>query len=290
MKDHFALAHSVFDETVQMRRKLHQNPELSGEEHQTLAFIAEHLNALDIPFVSYSNGGICACIGRGESAVGIRADIDALPVEEKTGLPYASQNIGVMHACGHDIHTAILLGAAKIFKSMENELPGVVKLFFQPAEETVGGAEVMVKEGCMESPKVHSVLGLHVEPALPVGKISFLPGKMNAAVTELYITVRGKSCHGAHPEQGVDAIVAAAHIVTALQSIDSRMTAPTEPVVVTIGTIAGGTQNNIIAGEVHMEGTIRTLSRETAAIVKEQVTRVIENVAAAWGAEADVVL
>jgi len=290
MKDHFALAHSVFEETVQIRRRLHQNPELSGEEHQTLAFIAEYLNALDIPFVSYSNGGICACIGKGKTAVGIRADIDALPISEETGLPYASRNFGVMHACGHDIHTAILLGAAKLFKEMEEELPGMVKLFFQPAEETVGGAEVMVREGCMESPKVEYVLGLHVDPAFPVGTAAFLPGKMNAAVTELSVTVQGKSCHGAHPEQGVDAIAAAAYIVTALQGIDSRMTAPTEPVVVTIGSIKGGSKNNIIAGEVQMEGTIRTLSREMAENVKAQVTRTIEGVAAAWGAEADVVL
>lgn len=290
MMDHLALARNLMPEMTALRRELHQHPELSGEERCTLAMIASRLDALRIPYQTYENGGICAVIGKGERAVGLRGDIDALPVQEATGLPYASEVPGVMHACGHDIHTAILLGAAQLFKSMEDELPCAVKLFFQPAEETVGGAEVMVKGGCMENPAVEHVLGIHVDPTLPVGTVGFLPGKMNAAVINLDITVRGVGCHGAHPEQGVDPIVTAAQIITALQTVNSRQTAPTTPVVVTIGSIHGGTKHNIIPAEVRLLGTVRVLDMKTAEQVKAQVRRVVENTAAVFGAEADVVL
>jgi len=290
MKDHLAMARSVMPDMVALRRELHQHPELSEKEQQTIALITERLNELEIPCITYENGGICAMIGKGDRAIGLRGDIDALPVQEATGLPYASKVPGVMHACGHDIHTAILLGAAKLFKSVEKELPCMVKLFFQPAEETVGGAEVMVKSGCMTDPIVDAVLGLHVDPSLPVGSAGFLPGKMNAAVINLDITVRGVGCHGAHPEQGVDPIVASAQIINALQTISSRQTAPTTPVVVTIGAIHGGTKRNIIPGEVNLQGTIRVLNMKTAEQVKMQVRRVVENTAAAFGASVDVVL
>ena len=290
MKDHLALARSVFPDMVALRRHLHQHPELSGEEHNTLALIRSRLDALAIPYTTYENGAVCAMIGKGDRAVGIRGDIDALPVTEATGLDYASQVPGVMHACGHDIHTAVLLGAAQLFKSMEDELPCMVKLFFQPAEETVGGAEIMVKGGCMQNPVVDHVLALHVDPTLPVGSVGFLPGKMNAAVINLDITVRGVGCHGAHPEQGVDPIVAAAHIITALQMISSRGIAPTTPIIVTIGAIHGGTKRNIIPGEVTLQGTVRVLDMDTAVKAKEQIRRVVENTAIACGAEADVEL
>lgn len=290
MKDHLALARSVFNDMVTLRRELHQHPELSGEEHNTLALIASRLDALNIPYQTYENGGICAMIGKGDIAVGIRGDIDALPVQEETGLPYASQVPGVMHACGHDIHTAILLGAAQLFKSMEDELPGMVKLFFQPAEETVGGAEVMVQGGCMQNPPVEHVLALHVDPTLPVGAAGFLPGKMNAAVINLDITVHGTGCHGAHPDQGVDPIVVSAQVINALQTVASRQTAPTTPVVVTIGAINGGTKRNIIPGEVTMQGTVRVLDMDTAVQVKDQIRRAVENTAAAYGAQVEVVL
>jgi len=290
MKDHLALARSVFNDMVTLRRELHQHPELSGEEHKTLALIRSQLDALHIPYITYENGGICAMIGKGDRAIGIRGDIDALPVQEQTGLSYASEVPGVMHACGHDIHTAILLGAAQLFKSMEDELNCMVKLFFQPAEENEGGAEVMVQGGCMLNPPVDHVLALHVDPTLPVGGAGFLPGKMNAAVINLDLTVRGTGCHGAHPEQGVDAIVVAAQIISALQTIDSRQTAPTTPVVVTIGTINGGTKRNIVAGEVTMQGTVRVLDMDTAALVKERIRRIAENTAAAYGAQAEIVL
>lgn len=290
MKDHLVLARSVMNDMVSLRRELHQHPELSGEEHKTLALIATRLDALNIPYITYENGGICAMIGKGDRAVGIRGDIDALPVQEQTGLCYASEVPGVMHACGHDIHTAILLGAAQLFKSVEDELPDMVKLFFQPAEETVGGAQMMVEGGCMQNPTVEHVLALHVDPTLPVGSVGFLPGKMNAAVINLDITVHGTGCHGAHPEQGVDPIVVSAQIISALQTVCSRQTAPTTPVVVTIGAINGGTKRNIIPDEVTMQGTVRVLDMDTAAQVKEQIRRVVQNTAAAYGAQADAVL
>ena len=290
MKDHLALARSVFPDMVSLRRHLHQHPELSGEEHNTLALIRSRLDALAIPYTTYENGAVCAMIGKGDRAIGIRGDIDALPVTEATGLPYASQNPGVMHACGHDIHTAVLLGAAQLFKSMEDELPCMVKLFSQPAEETVGGAQIMVEGGCMQNPTVEHVLALHVDPTLPVGSVGLLPGKMNAAVINLDITVRGVGCHGAHPEQGVDTIVVAAQIINALQTVSSRQTAPTTPIIVTIGAVHGGTKRNIIPGQVVMQGTVRVLDMETAAKAKAQIRRVVENTAAAYGAEADVVL
>jgi len=288
MRDHFESARSVFEETVCLRHHLHQNPELSGEERNTLAFIVDFLKRHDITHHVHSNGGVTAVIGKSSRAVGIRGDMDALPVQENTGIEWASCNPGVMHACGHDVHTAILMGAAKMFKATEEDLPYAVKLFFQPAEETVGGAKTMIDEGCMEAPHVDGVLGIHVDPTIPLGSALFLPGKMNAAVIDLKIIVRGIGCHGAHPEQGVDAIVAAAHIITALQTVDSRLTAPTEPVVVTIGSIHGGTGSNIVAGEVVLKGTVRVLSMETAVVVKKHIRNIVTSVAAAWGAQADI--
>ena len=290
MRDHMKLARSLFEEAAQLRHHLHRHPELSGEEHQTLAFIVEYLKSIGVEHTIHSNGGVTAVIGNGGCAVGIRGDMDALPIQENTGLDWASENSGVMHACGHDVHTAILMGAAKMFKSIESDLPGTVKLFFQPAEETIGGAKVMIDEGCMSSPDVKSVLGIHVDPTIPLGSASFLPGKMNAAVINLSITVHGKGCHGAHPEQGVDAIVTAAHIITALQTVNSRLTAPTTPVVVTISAIHGGTGSNIVAGEVTMRGTVRVLDMDTAAAVKKHIRSIVASVAAAWGADADICL
>lgn len=284
------LIQKVYPEAASLRCHLHENPELSGKEHETLSFIESYLKELEISYSTYSNGGICACVGKGERAIGIRADVDALPVLEKTGLPFASKNDGVMHACGHDIHTAVLMGLAKVFKSIENELDCVLKLFFQPNEEVAGGAEIMVKEGCMENPKVDYTLAIHVDPTADLGTVILTPGKMNAAIIDLTVRLKGRSCHGAHPEQGADAIVAASHVICALQTVDSRMTAPTTPVVVTIGAIQGGTGNNIVAGEVTMRGTVRVLDMETARFVKEKITNIITSVASAWDVEAEVEL
>ena len=186
------------------------------------------------------------------------------------------------------MHTAILMGTAKILKGMENELPGAVKLFFQPAEEKGGGARQMIEAGCMQQPPVKRVLALHVNPEMTAGQASFMPGCTGASSTTLKITVNGRACHGAHPERGVDAIIASAHVLTGLQSISSRSVSPTTPIIVTVGKIQGGTKGNIVAGQVEMEGTIRALDLETTELVKARVKEVAENAAASCGATADV--
>lgn len=281
----------VLAEAVQMRRYLHSHPELSGQETGTRAYICEKLQQWGIPYrLCQSNMGVVADMGQGSPCVALRVDTDALPVQEQTGLPFASQTPGVMHACGHDVHTAALLAVAKLLKSREETLKGTVRLLFQPAEETEGGAEYMIAEGCLENPRASAVLGFHVDPTMPVGYAAFCQGTMNAAATDFTLRVQGKGCHGAHPEQGVDAVVAAAQVVTALQSVVSRNLAPTESGVVTIGTIHGGTKENIIASQVTMTGTIRALTPQIQARLKNAVRLVAENTAAAFGAKAEITM
>ncbi len=281
----------IYDEIIALRRDIHMHPELSQQEERTMHVISDRLAALNIPHETNVAGyGVVATIGSPSAkyAIGIRADIDALPIQEENDVPYASKVPGVMHACGHDVHTAILLGAAQILKSMEAELPGAVKLFFQPAEETVGGAHGMIEHGCLKNPRVTRVMSLHVDPNCETGKVLVCNGKMNASTTELSITVNGASCHGAHPEKGVDSIVVAAQVISALQSISSRFSAPTTPLIVTLGTIHGGTKENIIAGSVEMRGTIRALDFATRDFVKAKVKEIAQGTAAAFGATATV--
>ena len=276
----------ILPEATQMRRYLHSHPELSGQEIGTRAYICEKLQDWSIPYRHcVSNLGVVADIGQGSPCVALRVDTDALPVCELTDLPFASQNPGIMHACGHDVHTAVLLAVAKLLKERESTLNGTVRLLFQPAEETTGGAADMIAEGCLENPQVNAVLGFHVDPTLQAGCAAFFQGTMNAAATDITLTIQGKGCHGAHPEQGVDAIVAAAQVVTALQSVVARNVAPTDSGVVTIGTISGGTKENIIADKVTMTGTIRALTPQTQKHLKDAVRRIVENTAAAYGAE-----
>lgn len=217
--------------------------------------------------------------------MGLRADIDALPVVELNDLPFKSVNHGVMHACGHDVHTAIALGVIKLFKEMEDELEGSVKVFFQPAEETVGGAKRMIDEGCLKNPEVDYVISLHVSPGMDVGNVELKYGKLNAATNEFSIKVIGKSSHAAYPEQSADSIVAAGYIITALQTLVSRNVSPLNPVVVTLGKINGGTKNNIITGEVIMSGTMRTLDPETRAFGKRRIEEIARSTAKAHGAD-----
>ena len=277
-----AAVEDTYEEVVALRRKIHMHPELSQQEEQTMALVSDYLTSLNISHQTHVGGyGIVAVIGNpdAEFAVGIRADMDALPILEKNEVPYASKIPGVMHACGHDIHTATLMGTAKILKRMEEDLPGAVKLFFQPAEEKGGGAKPMLEAGCLEKPPVKRVFGLHVSPDMPAGHISLKYGRMNAASTNLKIIVHGMACHGARPNKGADAIMAAANVLTGLQSIVSRSLSPTNSAVITIGTINGGTKNNIVAGEVEMTGTIRTLDFETRELVKQRVREIAQNAA-----------
>ena len=283
----------IYEDVVALRRHIHQNPELSRQEEKTMAFVSEYLTRLNIPHKTNVGGyGIVGIIGdpNAQSAIALRADMDALPVQEQTGLPYASKVPGVMHACGHDVHTAILMGTARILKEMETELPGTVKLFFQPSEERFGGARPMIADGCLLDPPVKRVMGLHVDPEAPVGKVTFFPKVRSASSTAVTIIVHGKSCHGAQPQTGVDAVLAGAHVVTALQNLVSRTVSPTDPVVLTIGQFNAGTKGNIVAGTAEMHGTLRAMSLETRDLMKERIRKVAESTAALYGATVEVTI
>lgn len=288
-----------YEEILAIRRDFHMHPELSEEEVRTMNKISEYLTEWGIPNTTEVGGhgvvgvieGKAAATGeRKYEAVGVRADIDALPIQEAVEWEFKSVNDGVMHACGHDIHAAMLLGTAKILKTLENEFAGTVKVFFQPAEETVGGAEFMIKDGCMENPKVGAMLAFHVAPYLETGVVEFCRGKMNAATCDVIIEVEGVSCHGAHPEGGIDAVVVGANIVGALQSIISRNLSPTNAGIITIGQFHAGTKDNIVAGNATMSGTLRALDPDTMNTLKTRVKTTAENIAAGYGATAKVTL
>ncbi|MBE6568595.1 MAG: amidohydrolase [Ruminococcaceae bacterium] len=281
---------SVLTEITAIRRHVHRYPELSGEERETTAYICGILEKHGIvPRMLPDNSGFTAEVGSGEKVLGIRAELDAMPITEETGLPYASVHPGIMHACGHDIHLAAAVGFLLMLKPLEDTLPCRVRIFCQPAEETTGGAEKMIRYGCLENPVCDTVLGFHIDPSLPAGKAAYLPGVMNAAVTDFDLVVRGRSCHGAHPEQGIDAIVASAAVVSALQTVSARRFAPTTPVIVTVGTICGGLASNVVAGEVRMRGTLRALDRQVMENLRRVVRETAESAAAGCGASAEVV-
>lgn len=279
---------------LEIRRDLHLHPELSEQEVRTSEQICHYLDEWDIPYEKDVAGhGVVALIrGKGKShgkTVAIRADIDALPIQEPSTHHCCSMNRGVMHACGHDAHTTIALGIAKILKDQEDTLQGNVKFFFQPAEETVGGAKPMVEAGYMEHPHVDYVLGLHVMPNHEVGSIEYRYGNLNAASDEVTITVHGKSCHGAYPEQGIDAVVIASHLVCALQTLVSRRISPLQSAVLSFGQISGGEGPNIVCDQVLLHGTLRTTDPQ----MREEAFQYIEKQAAlicgAFGGSADVV-
>ena len=275
----------IFEEIVTIRRDIHAHPELGMEEYGTAEIIKGFLNKYNIENCSIANTGVMGII-RGKkdgNTVAIRADIDALPIEEKTELSFKSVHPNKMHACGHDVHTAILLGVGKILKEMENELKGNVKLFFQPAEETVGGALPMIREGCMDNPKVDYVIGLHVAVSIPTGSVQFKYNKMNASTDEFILNITGKSGHGAYPHDTVDAIVIAGHLITALQTVVSRKTSPVESIVVSIGTIKGGSGSNIIADRVQMTGTLRALNEIQRKSAKDSIIQLVENISHSFG-------
>ena len=278
------------DELIALRREFHRTPELGLHEYHTAARIERELDRCGIPHERVGETAVVGHLtgnGNGSGLVVLRADIDALPIQETNAVPYRSQTPGKMHACGHDAHTTILLGAGKLLNEMRSELKGNVKLFFQPAEETDGGAEKMIKLGCMENPHVDYVLGLHVMPYMPVGDVETRYGALNGASDEIDITVYGKKSHGARPNLGVDAIAIAAQIITALQQQVSRRTSPLDSTVVSIGMISGGTAGNIVCDEVHMNGTLRTISPETREQMRTEIVRVSEGIAAAMGGRAE---
>ena len=280
-------------ELIEIRRTIHENPCVSEHEEETVKYLASKLEEYGIPYEVILDG--CSIVAVLEGAkpgpvVGVRADIAALPIQEETGLPFASKKAGIMHACGHDAHAAILLGTAKVLASVKEELQGTVKFFFQPAEESIGGAERMIEAGCLENPHVDYVLGLHVSPAYRCGQIAVKYGKACAASDMIDIRIKGKSSHGAHPDKGVDAIIIAANILNTLQTVISRRVAPEESAVVSFGKIEGGTVRNQIADTVTLNGIIRTLDPQQRIFVRESVKSIAQSVAAAMGGEAEVIV
>lgn len=281
----------IYPQLVSIRRDLHQHPELGLEEYRTSTLILDCLKQWNINVTQLI--GETAIVGliegkAGDKTIGLRADMDALPIEEKTGAPYASLIPGKMHACGHDVHTTILLGAAYVLSKLKNEYRGNVKLFFQPAEETVGGAKMMIEAGCMQHPKVDHVLGLHVRPTLEVGEIGIHYGKCHAASDTITITIHGKQAHGAYPQDGIDAILIASHVIVALQSLVSRNLSPFESAVLSLGMIEGGTAGNIVCNKVTIRGTLRTLDQKTRLFMKQRIVEVAENTAKAFLGSANV--
>lgn len=287
------MVENIYPQLVNIRRDLHQHPELGLEEYRTSAVVLDYLKQWNIKVTQLI--GETAIVGliegkQGEKTIGLRADMDALPIEEKTGAPYASLYAGKMHACGHDVHTTILLGTAYVLKQLESEYKGNVKLFFQPAEETVGGAKRMIEAGCLENPKVDHVLGLHVRPTLDVGEVGFHYGKCHAASDTITLTMYGKQAHGAYPQDGIDAILIAAHTIIALQSLVSRNLSPFESAVLSLGVIEGGSAGNIVCNKVTVRGTLRTLDQTTRAFMKKRIVEVTENTAKAFGGSANVTI
>jgi amidohydrolase len=254
---------NLFPELVELRRHLHRFPEVSFKEVETSNFISEQLTSMGIAHTRMATTGIVAHIGAGDRCVALRADIDALPIHEETGLPYASERPGVMHACGHDTHTTMLLGAARILKEREADLGGVVKLIFQPGEElSPGGASLMIADGALENPRPEIMFGQHIYPDAAAGTLQFVAGPALASADELYWTIQGFGAHAAQPHKGNDPLLAATGLVHHLRSLITSRRNPLHPGVLTITSIHGGSATNIIPDVVELKGTLRAFNNE----------------------------
>ncbi len=267
-------AKEIYAYIAEKRRHLHKYPELSFQEFKTSEFIQETLADLGIEYKVIASTGVVAHIGKGKKCVALRADIDALPIIEETGLDYCSTVPGVMHACGHDMHSSMLLGAAKMLKEKEKELGGVVKLIFQPGEEKIpGGASILIEEGALENPRPEAIFGQHVFPDAPMGTVLLKDGPIMASADELYWTVTGKSSHGASPHLGKDPIIAAASLITYLQTAINKFRNPLTPGVISVTSIHGGSATNIFPDEVKLMGTLRAYDNDWRA----EMHKLIEN-------------
>jgi amidohydrolase len=278
---------------VACRRALHSRPELSGQEEETQAYLLARLEELGIPASTYPGShGVVGLIRGGlpGPTVALRADMDALPLDEPEGAPFRSTNPGAMHACGHDAHMAVQLGAARLLNARRDGMRGHVKLLFEPAEETTGGAREMIAAGCLEDPRVDAVLGMHVSPKQPTGVLATRPGATHGSSDDILLTLRGRAGHGAYPERSVDALVMAAQVILALQTLISRETSPLDSAVLSLGIIHGGTAPNIICDEVTIRGTLRALRPETRARLCKRIAEVTAHTCAALGGDGEAVL
>ncbi len=285
-------AAQYFPEVQAIRHHIHAHPELSFQEHKTSAFVAEKLERMGIKYQRIATTGIVALIegkNPGKRCIALRADMDALPIQEKNEVPYKSKNNGVMHACGHDVHTSCLLGAAHILHDLRDEWEGTVKLIFQPGEEAhPGGASIMIKEGVLDNPAPAAIFGLHVYPHLPSGTTGFRPGQYMASADEVYITIEGKGGHAALPHQIIDPIAISALVITGLQQVVSRKANPLVPSVLTFGKIEGGFATNVVPDKVEILGTFRTFDEQWRYEAHSWIKEFTEHTCAAYGAKATV--
>jgi amidohydrolase len=283
-----AIAPDVAEHAIAIRREIHRFPELGFEEEKTAAIVERELEALGIEHRRIAKTGVVGIV-RGAlpgRVAGLRADMDALPLTERSGESFSSEVPGKMHACGHDAHTAMLLGAARVLQAERERLHGTAVLLFQPAEEGPGGALPMIEAGAMDDPAIDAVVMLHVDPRLETGTVGFIPGACNAAADEFHVTIEGRGGHGAAPHSAIDAIPCAAAAVLALQNIAAREIDPLKTIVVTIGTIEGGYRNNIIADRVKLTGTFRSQDPEIRMGLEARARRIVDGIAAAYGATA----
>lgn len=285
------LAKKYADEFIEIRHHLHAHPELSYQEFETGKYVQSKLQSFGIPFEVKATTGILGIIkGKNPDSrvIALRADLDALPIQEENKLPYQSRHAGIMHACGHDVHTTILLGAAKILNELKNEWEGTVKLIFQPGEErNPGGASYMIKEGVLDNPKPQGIFGLHVHPGLDLGKLSFRKGRVMASADELYVTIRSKGGHAAAPHLTADTVLVASQLIVSLQQVISRNNNPVSPSVLSICSIQGGHTTNVIPGEVKLMGTFRAMDEEWRYKAHELIRKQVKGIAEATGAEID---
>lgn len=285
------LARQYAPDFIEVRHHLHAHPELSYQEFETSAFIQKKLKELDIPFRVIAQTGVTGVIegkNPGKKIIALRADMDALPIQEENNIPYKSTRQGVMHACGHDVHTTCLLGAATILQKLKNEWEGTIKLIFQPGEErNPGGASIMIKEGVLQDPAPQAIFGLHVHPALETGKLSFRSGQVMASADEIYITIKGKGGHAAAPHLTADTILIASNLVVGLQQIISRNKNPFYPSVLSICSIQGGHTTNVIPSEVKLMGTFRALDEEWRFKAHELIRKQSTELVHAMGGEID---